>query len=40
MYGTAAKVNKVTMTIAGVDGKEYKAAINEIKHYIDPFKNI
>jgi protein involved in polysaccharide export with SLBB domain len=40
MYGTAAKVNKVTMTIAGVDGKEYKAAINEVKHYIDPFKNI
>jgi protein involved in polysaccharide export with SLBB domain len=40
MYGIAAKVNKVTMTIAGVDGKEYKAAINEVKHYIDPFKNI
>ena len=40
MYGIASKVNKVTMTIKGVDGKEYKEIINEVKHYIDPFKNI
>jgi hypothetical protein len=37
MYGYASKINKVTMSILGVDGEKYTATISEVKKYVDPF---
>ncbi|MDB4232450.1 hypothetical protein N9795_01965 [Candidatus Pelagibacter sp.] len=37
LYGTIAKVNKVSMTVIGVDGNLYRVMKNEVKKYIDPF---
>jgi hypothetical protein len=36
-YGYAFKVGRVTMTIKGVDGEMYKANVNEVKSYKNPF---
>ena len=40
MYGYASKINKVTMTILGVDAERYVANISEVKKYIDPFEGL
>jgi len=40
MYGYASKINKVTMTILGVDAERYVANISEVKKYVDPFEGL
>ena len=37
LYGTITKVNKVSITVQGVDGNLYRVVKNEVKKYIDPF---
>ena len=40
MYGFALKINKVTMTILGVDTEKYTANISDVKKYEDPFEGL
>lgn len=37
-YGFVGKVNKVTMTILGVDGQVYKEKISQVRKYVYPFE--